>query len=30
MKAVIIGPAVTAHHDRRAVTLRDGREHWPL
>jgi len=30
MKAVTIGPAAIAHHDRRAVIFRGGREHWPL
>jgi len=30
MKAVNIGPAATAHRDRRAVIFRGGREHWPL
>jgi len=29
-KAVIIGPAITAQNERRAVIFRGGREHWPL
>jgi len=29
-KAVIIGPAIIAQDERRAVIFRGGREHWPL